>query len=100
MRCARYVYTAAAWIALWRRTAHLSGGFDVGNVDKNIDRRIDRKSDDIGHKRRPIQYLAASHKRDRLSSKHRYFPVAITGLALRIIARNRRRPSEFHLFAR
>jgi hypothetical protein len=55
MRCARYVYTAAARIALWRRTAHLSGGFDVGNVDKNIDRRIDRKSDDIGHEGRPIQ---------------------------------------------
>jgi hypothetical protein len=66
MRCPRYVYTAAAWVTLWRRTAHLSGGFDAGNVDKNINRRIDRKSDDIGHKRRPIQYLAASHKRDRI----------------------------------
>jgi hypothetical protein len=66
MRCTRYVYTAAAWIALWRRTAHLSRGFDVGNVDKNINRRIDGKSDDIGHKRRPIQYLAGSHKRDRI----------------------------------
>src|SRR4029077_9845224 len=71
-----------------------------GKVDKNINRRIYGKSDDIGHKRRPIQYWLLRTSEIALPSKHRYFPVAITGLAFRIIARNRRGPSEFHLFAR
>src|ERR1700741_238672 len=48
-RCARYVYTAAARITLWRRTAQFSRRFDMRNVDENIDSRIDRKSDDIRH---------------------------------------------------